>query len=98
MSDRWLRLDLRLPCFGAWRSPTERRRGPAQAWNEGAMTGLDQQQLDVIIANSFFKTVLRGEVTEFGDGKCGLRVFVRQPHRQFLSAVHGGIVGALADD
>jgi len=62
------------------------------------MIGIDRQQLDGMISSSFFKTILNGEVTEFGQGRCELRIRVAPTHRQFLGAVHGGIVGAVADD
>jgi uncharacterized protein (TIGR00369 family) len=62
------------------------------------MTGIDRRQLDSIIETSFFRSILKGEVTQFGEGRCELRVAVAQTHRQFLGAVHGGIIGALADD
>jgi len=62
------------------------------------MAGITREFLDSILKVSFFRTVLDGEVTQFGDGKCELAVQIKPEHRQFLKAVHGGIVGALADD
>jgi uncharacterized protein (TIGR00369 family) len=59
---------------------------------------VSRQRLDDIIAVSFFKTVLGGEIREFGAGRCELFMPVKPEFRQFLGAVHGGIVGALADD
>ena len=60
---------------------------------EPKMTGIDLKRLDELIAGSFFKTSLEGEVVRFGDGSYELRVSVKRAHRQFLGAVHGGIVG-----
>lgn len=57
-----------------------------------------RQRLEDIIAASFFKTVLGGEIREFGAGRCELFMPVKPGFRQFLGSVHGGIVGALADD
>ena len=62
------------------------------------MKAVGRQRLDDIIAVSFFKTVLGGEIREFGAGRCELFMIVKPEFRQFLGAVHGGIVGALADD
>lgn len=62
------------------------------------MAGITRQFLDSIIEVSFLRTVLGGEVSQFGDGKCEIVVNVKPEHRQFLKAVHGGIIGALADD
>ena len=62
------------------------------------MKAVSRQRLDDIIAVSFFKTVLGGEIREFGAGRCELFMAVKPEFRQFLGAVHGGIVGALADD
>lgn len=61
-------------------------------------TGISREFLDSILKLSFFRTVLAGEVTQFGGGSCELTVQVKPEHRQFLGAVHGGIIGALADD
>jgi uncharacterized protein (TIGR00369 family) len=60
--------------------------------------GITRGFLDGILKVSFFKTVLSGEVAQFGSGKCELLVKIKPEHRQFLGAVHGGIIGALADD
>jgi len=47
---------------------------------------------------SLFRTILKGEITEFGNGICKLRAYPGDDVRQFLGAVHGGVLGAIADD
>ena len=64
----------------------------------GEARGITREFLDSILKVSFFKTILAGEVTQFGEGRCELSVIVKPEHRQFLGAAHGGIIGALADD
>jgi uncharacterized protein (TIGR00369 family) len=59
---------------------------------------ITREFLDRILEVSFFRTVLNGTVDQFGEGQCQLSFRVRPEMRQFLGAVHGGIVGALADD
>jgi uncharacterized protein (TIGR00369 family) len=64
----------------------------------GEARGITREFLDSILKVSFFKTILSGEVTQFGGGRSELSVIVKPEHRQFLGAAHGGIIGALADD
>ena len=66
--------------------------------NREMRAAIDRHRLDGLIAVSFFKPVLGGEIREFGAGRCELFMPVKTEFRQFLGAVHGGIVGALADD
>jgi uncharacterized protein (TIGR00369 family) len=61
-------------------------------------TPTTREQLEAYNATSLFKTVLKGEIDEFGAGKCRLKAFPGAGVRQFLGAVHGGILGAIADD
>lgn len=63
-----------------------------------ARTGISRAFLDSILEVSFFRSVLNGAVDQFGEGRCQISMVVEPAHRQFLGAVHGGIVGALADD
>lgn len=63
-----------------------------------AHTGVSRANLDAILEVSFFRSVLNGAVNQFGHGRCQISIVVKPEHRQFLGAVHGGIVGALADD
>jgi len=51
--------------------------------------GISRDFLDEILKVSFFRTVLAGEVSQFGGGACELMVQVKPEHRQFLGAVHG---------
>ena len=62
------------------------------------MIGISRARLEEIIEVSFFRTVLGGEITAFSEGECELRATIPPPLRQFRGDVHGGIVGALADD
>jgi uncharacterized protein (TIGR00369 family) len=59
--------------------------------------GVSRAWLESAIAGSFFRAVLDGELLAWS-GHCALRIVPRPAHRQHLGAVHGGIVGALADD
>lgn len=61
-------------------------------------TGISRALLDSALKVSFFRSVLNGTVDEFGDGRCQISIAVKAVHRQHIGAVHGGIVGALADD
>ena len=56
------------------------------------------EQLNRYNERSLFRSVLGGEITEFGSGVCRLRAYPGPDVRQFLGAVHGGILGAIADD
>jgi uncharacterized protein (TIGR00369 family) len=60
--------------------------------------GVSRAEIEEIIAVSFFRSVLGGEVAAYGDGQCELRAPIPAALRQFRGDVHGGIVGALADD
>jgi uncharacterized protein (TIGR00369 family) len=43
-------------------------------------------------------TELNGKIGNYGDGVCELIFEPKPHHRQHLGAVHGGIIGLLADD
>lgn len=62
------------------------------------MNGISRERLEQVIVNSFFVTQLHGAIGAYGDGVCELLFTPRAHHRQHLGAVHGGIIGALADD
>jgi len=66
--------------------------------NDIAPTGVSRAELDEIIAVSFFRSVLDGEVRTYGAGACELRAAIPPSLRQFRGDVHGGIIGAMADD
>ena len=71
------------------------------ACRQGTMsrpTGISRAYLDSILEVSFFRSILGGSIDQFGEGRCQISMAVKPEHRQFLGAVHGGIVGTLADD